>query len=513
MTTQLGKKEVFTNAVHTNSTACISFCAIMIGICFSGFAFCSESTNELIIRYRSPSDSRAAAADLTSGAASSTDLLNESEGVVRARFKSSLDADAILKNLQNSDSVLSVSKNMLYRPAISLREHTPASETAVATAAPFKSMFDLTELLGQAPDVSLPGPFTPGADPFEPNDWALKAIHMPALADLSAALGNAAPVIAAVIDTGVDYNHEDLVGAMWRNPENPQQVGFDFAHNSDKPYDVLKFDVEGCLADKNCSTGADTSKFLVNPGHGTHCAGHVGAVAGNSTGIRGVGTRVQVMGLKFFYDAGEVNAGQGDDASAIRSIDFAIQHGVKVISASWGGRSTRTEGEQSELKQAIIRAQQAGVLMIIAAGNDGINQDTDKKPGYPAAYDLDNLIVVAATDANDNLADFSSYGQKSVHIAAPGVKILSTTVGSQYNDVVASYHDHQGKVHSMDWDGTSMATPIVAGAASLLWALHPQADYHQIRDMILRSARPVPALAGNVATGGVLNVAGALGLE
>jgi subtilisin family serine protease len=113
-------------------------------------------------------------------------------------------------------------------------------------------------------------------------------------------------------------------------------------------------------------------------------------------------------------------------------------------------------------------------------------------------------------DSNDQLASFSNYGSSSVQIAAPGVKILSTTVGSHYSDVVTTYTNAQGQSAEMDWDGTSMATPIVAGAVAAVWTAHPSEDYHQIRNRILSSARQVSGLSGKVSSGGILNVSGAI---
>jgi subtilisin family serine protease len=236
-------------------------------------------------------------------------------------------------------------------------------------------------------------------------------------------------------------------------------------------------------------------------------------VANNSIGIRGVGGNVQVMALKFFFDYtdGE-NAGAGDDAAAIQAIDYAITHGVKVISASWGGRMSKADAESSELKNALIRAQNAGLLFVVAAGNDSIDNDSDAQADYPAAFHMDNMIVVAASDSKDALADFSNYGATTVDIASPGVKILSTTVGSTYQDVITTYTIH-GKTQAIDWDGTSMATPIVAGAAALVWSKYPNETYQQIKQRILNSARPVAGLKGKIVTGGVLDVTAALGLS
>ena len=360
------------------------------------------------------------------------------------------------------------------------------------------------------PEVMLPGVEARGVDPLAAQDWALAAIRMPKLSKLALPKKQ---LTAAVIDTGVDYNHEDLASAMWRKPGNPREVGYDFAHDSAKPYDLVKFDIEGCLKDAACRAGVGSEKYMVNPGHGTHCAGHVGAVAGNAKGMLGVGgaTAVKVMALKFFYDAGEEGAGQGDDAAAIRSIDYAVKNGARIISASWGGRQPRSMGQASELKAAIRRARDAGVLFIVAAGNDAVNQDTVADPSFPAAYtDLDNMIVVAASDAKDKLASFSNFGARSVHLAAPGVKILSTISGGSYSDAVARYQGADGQEHVIDWDGTSMATPIVAGAAALLWSQKPTESYLQIRNRLLKNVRKVAGLAGKVATAGVLDISAAL---
>jgi subtilisin family serine protease len=225
-----------------------------------------------------------------------------------------------------------------------------------------------------------------------------------------------------------------------------------------------------------------------------------------------------MMALKFFYDVGEINAGQGDDAAAIRAIDYAIQNGARVISASWGGYQSRDEAEKSELKQALIRARDAGVLFVVAAGNghpvtgEPVDLDNTNTPCYPAAYDLDNVLTVAAIDKLDQIAEFSNYGAKSVHIGAPGVRILSTTAGKNpYSDLVAKFTDPKGNLREAEWSGTSMATPIVAGAAALILQHRPELTYKEVRELILSTARKIPALEGKVSTGGTLDVEAALG--
>ncbi len=268
-------------------------------------------------------------------------------------------------------------------------------------------------------------------------------------------------MIVAVIDTGVDYNHEDLGFNIWRNP-NPTQgdvAGYDFVHNDGLPYDDNM--------------------------HGSHCSGTIGAVGGNGKGVSGVNQRVSIMGLKFL--SGE---GSGTTADAVRAIDYAIGHGAKVLSNSWGGPA---DDENPVLLAAIERAKAKDVLFIAAAGNDSADND-GRNPSYPAAFKADNLIAVAATDKNDGLAFFSNYGKTTTHLAAPGVNVYSTIPGNKYSSL----------------SGTSMACPHVAGAAALLWSKHPDWDYRKVKETLLNTVDKLPVLAPKTVTGGRLNVLKAL---
>ena len=268
--------------------------------------------------------------------------------------------------------------------------------------------------------------------------------------------------LVADIDTGIDYNHEDLSYNLWRNP-NPTErkdiVGYDFVHNDGLPFDDNK--------------------------HGTHTAGTIGAVGGNGIGISGVNQFVSIMALKFLS-----SDGGGTTADAIRAIDYAIDHGAKVLNNSWGGKA---DSDNPALREAVERAQAKDVLFIAAAGNDGTDND-GSDPNFPAAFDVDNIIAVAATDQNDNLAYFSNYGRTTTHLAAPGVDIYSTTPGNGYENL----------------SGTSMACPHVAGAAAMLWSMHPGWNYRQVKDALLRAVDPVPNLEGKTVTGGRLNLLKAL---
>lgn len=269
-------------------------------------------------------------------------------------------------------------------------------------------------------------------------------------------------IIVADIDTGIDYNHQDLSFNMWRNP-NPgaknDLVGYDFVHDDGLPFD--------------------------DQGHGTHTTGTIGAVGGDGIGISGVTQRVQLMGLKFLSAEGS-----GTTADAIRAIDYAIEHGAKILSNSWGGKGD--DGNKA-LYDSIERAKAKDVLFIAAAGNDGTDND-GRDPSYPAAFDNDNLISVAATDKNDEMAFFSNYGKKTTHVAAPGVNVYSTTPGNKYASL----------------SGTSMACPHVAGAAALLWSKNPSWNYKKVKQVLMDSVDKLPALEGKIVTGGRINVLKAL---
>jgi subtilisin family serine protease len=268
--------------------------------------------------------------------------------------------------------------------------------------------------------------------------------------------------VVAVIDTGIDYNHEDLAFNVWRNPnpKNNDITGYDFVHDDGMPFDDNE--------------------------HGTHTSGTVGAVGGNGLGVSGVNQRVSIMGLKFLN-----KDGSGTSADAIRAIDYAIEHGAKVLSNSWGGHGD--DGQNQALYDAIERAKAKDVLFIAAAGNESVDNDGND-PAFPASFNNDNLIAVAATDKNDTMASFSNWGKKSVHLAAPGVGVYSTVPGNQY----ASF------------SGTSMACPHVAGAAALLWSKNPSWNYKKVKEVLMSTVDAVQELSDKTVTGGRLNIAKAL---
>jgi subtilisin family serine protease len=231
---------------------------------------------------------------------------------------------------------------------------------------------------------------------------------------------NNSTVLVAVIDTGIKYDHPDLAA-------NYAPLGYDWVNNDPYPMD--------------------------DHGHGTHCAGIIAATINNSVGIAGL-AQVKVMAEKAL-----TREGWGYDDNLANAIIHAVDHGAKIISCSWGS------SEDSQLiRDAIRYATSAGALVIAAAGNSGTNTKH-----YPAAYP--EVIAVTATDENDNLASFSTYGDW-VDLAAPGTSIYSTYLWNTY----------------VSLSGTSMACPHVAGVAALVWSRYPEMTNEQVRSQLFYTA-------------------------
>jgi subtilisin family serine protease len=274
-------------------------------------------------------------------------------------------------------------------------------------------------------------------------------------------------IIVAVIDTGVDYTHPDLASNMWVN--KAEYNGISGLDDDGNGYidDIYGYDFVN-----------DDGDPMDDHYHGTHCAGTIGAVGNNGTGVVGICWDVSIMAVKFL-DSG----GGGLTSDAVDSIEYCILMGVNVMSNSWGG-----EGYYQALKDAIDAAGDAGILFVAAAGNLGT--DNDVSPHYPSNYTSDNIIAVMSTDKYDNRSGFSSYGANSVDIAAPGSDIFSCTPAGGYQFL----------------DGTSMAAPHVSGACALLWSVNPFLPYTDIRDVLYETVDSVPSLNGLCVSNGRLNL-------
>ncbi len=276
-----------------------------------------------------------------------------------------------------------------------------------------------------------------------------------------------------MLDSGVEYTHPDLAENIWQRPDSlPAYTDAELGTINDR---------FGYNADANNGDPMDDN------GHGTHCAGIVGAVGDNGVGIAGVNWRVKIMPLKFMG-----RGGFGTTKNAIEAINYTIARKkagvpVRVISASWGSTAY-----SRALEDAIRKAGEAGILFVAAAGNS--SQNTDRVKHYPASYDLPNVLSIAALNRRDELASFSNYGVNTVHLAAPGAEIVSTWLGGKYFEA----------------SGTSMATPMVSGIAALVLAVNPDLTVKELRARLLESVDPLDTLQGKIVSGGRLNAARAV---
>lgn len=280
-------------------------------------------------------------------------------------------------------------------------------------------------------------------------------------------------VVAVILDTGVDLEHEDLAANAWVNPGEIAGNGVDDDNNG------FKDDVNGWnFFNDNKQTFISTGEDF----HGTHVAGSIGAVGNNQKGVTGVAWNVKLMSLKFLGGP----QGRGSTSNAVRGIQYAIDMrnrgvNVRVINASWGGGS-----DSQALRDAIAAANGAGILFVCAAGNGSTN--IDEVPDFPGAYakDLPNTVSVAAVDPGSNLASYSNFGHDSVSLAAPGNQIFSTYPGNIYAQL----------------QGTSMSTPYVSGIAVLVWSQEPNLTPAEVKQRLADTSEPLDDLCSRVSRSG-----------
>ena len=284
--------------------------------------------------------------------------------------------------------------------------------------------------------------------------------------------GGSRDVVVALVDTGIDYTHEDLAGRIWTNVDEIPGNGIDDDGNG------YVDDVYGW------NFYSDTNDVYVGTedAHGTHGAGTIAANADNGTGIAGIvqSDRVKVMAVKALGGSD----GSGTTASIIQAIQYAEANGAQICNLSLGS---------SQNDPALYRTMASSdMLFVVAAGNDGTDLETS--PSYPASYDLDNVISVANIRYDGELDPTSSYGAASVDLAAPGSYILSTTPGGTYSYMT----------------GTSMAAPMVSAAAAMVYSAFPNATLADVKDILLASVQKLDSLSDRTATGGMLDLGAAM---
>lgn len=411
--------------------------------------------NEVIVRFRADASAASRAAVL--GAVNAS----VSERIVTAAMRRAGDAEgltvirtglavaAAVQQLRNSSDVLYAEPNYVYR-------HQATSNDPYYTDGSLWGMYgDATSPANQY-----------GSQAGEA--WA--ANHT-----------NCSNVWVGIIDEGYMYTHEDLAANAGTNPGETADNGVDDDGNGYVD-DVYGWDFAN--GDKSVFDGTTDD-------HGTHVAGTIGGVGGNSKGVAGVCWSVKLINAKFLGRNG------GTTANAVKAVDYMTdlktRHGINLVatSNSWGGG-----GFSQSLQDAIERANAQNILFIAAAGNDSNDCDTSTSC-YPAEYPNANLMAVASITNSGAMSSFSNYGATTIDIGAPGSGIYSTVPASSRGKIVSSY---------ASYNGTSMATPHVSGAAALYAAYHAGSSAATIKNAILNSAVATPSLNGKVVSNGRLNV-------
>jgi len=403
------------------------------------------AAREVLVRFvRQPADAEQLAIERDADADES-----EPVGPVLRRLRSrSLDVETLIASLRRRGIVQYAEPNYLWHTTIAPNDPQFANLWALR---------NVGQTIGGSTGVA-------NADIHATSAWAV-------------ATGSRANVVT-VIDTGIDYTHPDLAANVWSAPAS-------FSVTIGGQSIVCAAGTHGFNAiTRTCDPLDDNN-------HGTHVSGTIGGAGNNAVGVTGINWTAAIMGAKFLD-----STGSGSTSDAVNAIEFAIQAknafastgaaNVRVLSNSWGGG-----GFSQALLDEVNRANANGMLFVAAAGNNAANDDVT--PFYPADYTAPNVVAVAAVDNTDHLASFSNFGSSSVHLAAPGVLILSTTIGNTYQY----------------FSGTSMATPHVSGSAALILS-ECALDTATLKATILNNVDVLPALAGVVATGGRLNVDKAL---
>lgn len=323
---------------------------------------------------------------------------------------------------------------------------------------------------------------------FDPNDTSFPqqqgltgtyGISAPAAWDITA---GTATKIVAVVDSGVDFSHEDLQGSLWSNSGEVASNGIDDDGN-------------GYIDDiRGYDFGSDTgdSDPTDENGHGTHVSGIVAATGNNALGVIGVAWQTKIIPVKCLDDSGN-----GYLSYLVNALDYVARlkdqgHPIAVVNMSLG-----TDEHSEALNRAVQRVSSRGILLVAAAGNN-YGRNNDETPSFPANTDDPHVIAVAASNGAGALAPFSNYGPTTVDLAAPGSGILST-VPLALKGVLYDYID-----------GTSMAAPHVSGVAALVAAANPSANPALIKSIILATVTPRKTLSKKLISGGIVNAHGAV---
>lgn len=392
-----------------------------------------------------------------------------------------------------------------HRPGEIIVQFQNDSAPILVQFSPETDVEKVSEDIASRPDVSYAEPnyvytlaaFDPN-DPFYSEQWYMRQIQMPLAWEISA---GSSSVTVAVLDSGVDVNHPDLRDNIWTNPGEVPNDGRDNDGNGFTD-DVHGWDFIEWSNDPRPSATPPYSRTALH--HGTIVAGIIGATGNNLQGVAGVSWRSRVMPLRVLD-----RQGQGDVEQVAQAVDYAVKNGADVVNLSFVG-----QGYSQRLYDALRRAYSAGVLIVVAAGNTsehGGSGDLDQSFLYPICYDAadvsgENWILgVTATDTLDQRASFANIGSRCVDIAAPGSNFVSTQV---FDPTLGLNEPYGGQ-----WAGTSLAAPLVSGAAALLIAQGTSNTPTELVRTLTQSADDISKLNGKIAAKlgkGRLNVARAL---
>jgi subtilisin family serine protease len=323
-------------------------------------------------------------------------------------------------------------------------------------------------------------------DPDASKLWAFQAKNGLDVIGAYDALPSASPkqVIVAVVDTGVDHNHEDLKDIMWSNEKEIKGNGIDDDNNG------YIDDIHGINVLERDEQGRATMNTMASHWHGTHVSGTIAAEQNNGIGIAGVANNVKIMAIRTVPDDSDEL-----DSNIVEAYLYAAKMGARIINCSFG--KAVNEGGMV-VRDTINQIAKKNVLVVISAGNDSMGpmswHDIDTSPKYPASFDSANTLVIASTTSAGDLSSFSNVGARGVDVASPGSNIYSTINGNKYS--MAS--------------GTSMAAPNASGVAAMVLGHFPNLKTASLKKVLMDSVTKVPAFKGKMVTEGRLNLKAAL---
>lgn len=395
--------------------------------------------------------------------------------VIKVRPGQSLPKLSLIKNSKNLfENVYIVRTNNLFELEKRLKnniaiEYTERSYRAEKTLLPVPYKIELGS------SVLRPSPYSEFNDPLLSKVWSFQDAAENGISVNASYKENGknvtAPIIVAVVDTGVDVQHEDLKDVVWINTNEIPYNGIDDDQNG------YVDDVNGLNTLVRNKNGQATGDITPIHPHGTHVSGTIAAKQNNGKGIAGIASNVKIMALLTVPKNGDES-----DVDVAEAFIYAAKNGARIINCSFGKKLN--EGHKLIPETLNFIAEKYGVLVIAASGND--SKDIDRRLTYPASFPNENLLVVASTTSRGRMSSFSNYGQINVDVAAPGSSILSTVPKNKYESM----------------SGTSMATPTTVGVAAEILAHYPQLTYLQLKNILMNSVTPIDNFKNKMVAGG-----------